>query len=245
MSVPLRAVLTAAAAALVAGAVRLGEPALVGVCVALVLVVAIGWPALVAAPSRRGTGVVVGLGGLGGLAAVTLTDGDPYLRELPAVLAVAVLAAFVHELVRRDGRERLVESVAGTVAGVVLAATAGGWVAIGRTDEGATVILVGAVALAVGSVASAVRLGARLSGWLAPITVATATAGGAVTGQLTSDPLPGALLGLAVGIVVATTHRVLDRLPSLRGRWAALTAAVLPVVASGVLVYVVGRILVG
>ena len=65
-----------------------------------------------------------------------------------------MLAAFVHELVRRDGRERLVESVAGTVAGVVLAATAAGWVATGRTDGG-TRRRHRCLALAVGSAVSA------------------------------------------------------------------------------------------
>ncbi len=241
MSVPTRAVLTAVLAALVAAAASWGESALVGASALLVVAVAAGWPGLVEAPAPRGTGVVVALGGLGGLAVVTLTDGAPFLRELPAVLAVAVLAAFVHELVRRDGRERLVESVAGTVAGVVVAGTAAGWVATGRTDDGAALVLVGAVALAVGSAVSALRLAA----WSAPVTIAAATAAGAVTGYLAADPLPGGLIGLAVGIVVATTHRVLDRLPSLRRRWPALAAAVLPVVATGVLVYVVGRVLVG
>src|SRR3712207_7517865 len=53
----------------------------------------------------------------------SFTAGEPFLRELPEVLALAVLLAFVHELLRRDGRERLVESVAGAAAGVVVAAS--------------------------------------------------------------------------------------------------------------------------
>lgn len=244
MSVSTRAVLTAVVAAVVAVAAFLGELPLVALAGVLVLVLAAGWPPLVGALAPRGSSVVIALGGLGGLAAVVLTRGDPFLRELPEVLALAVLAAFVHELVRRDGRERLVESVAGTVAGVLVAATAAGWVAAGRTDGGASVVVVGALALAVGSAVSALHLTGSLA---ATVTIVASVAAGAGAAELVPDvdPLPGGLIGLAVGILAATLRRLFDRLPSMRRRGPALAAAVLPVTVTGVLVYVVGRVLVG
>ncbi len=244
MSVVTRAVLTAAVAAVVALCAVAGQVAMIAVAGVLVLVVAVGWPGLVSAPAPRGAGVVVGLGGLGGLAAAALTDDDPYLRDVPSVLAVAVLAAFVHELVRRDGRERLVESVAGSISGLMAAATAAGWVAAIRTDAGTAVVVTGAAALAVASAVSA----APTAGWLgAALTVVAGVAVG--TGAAAAipdvDPVPGTLIGLAVGVLAATVRRLLDRLPSLRGRLPAVAAAVVPVAVTGMLVYVVGRVLVG
>lgn len=244
MSVSTRAVLTAVVAALVAVAAYLGEPALVAVAGVLALLVAVGWPLLVAAPAPRGMGVVVGLGGLAGVVAVALTDDEPFLRELPEVLALSVLLAFVHELVRRDGRERLVESVASTVSGVLVAATAAGWVAAWRTDGGLPVVVTGAFALAVGSAVSAVHV----AGWLsASLTIVAATGAGVGAGLLVPgvDPLPAALVGTAVGILVAALRRLFDRLSSMQRRWSALAGSVLPVSVTGVLVYVVGRVLVG
>jgi hypothetical protein len=210
----------------------------------LALVVAVGWPTVVDAPARRGASVVIALGALGSLTAVALTAGEPFLRELPEVLAVAVLLAFVHELVRRDGRERLVESVAGAASGVVVAGCVAGWVAAGRTTGGASLVVTGALALAVGSAMSALHL----TGWLAAtLTIVSAAGAGAGAGELLPfvDAFSGGLIGLAVGILVATLHRLFDRLRTMRTRWAALAGAVLPVTVTGILVYVVGRVLVG
>jgi hypothetical protein len=243
MSVPTRAVLTAVVAALVAVAASVGEAPLVGLAAVLALLVALGWPSLVDAPARRGAAVVVGLGGLGGVVAVTLTSGEPFLRELPEVLALSVLVAFVHELVRRDGRERLVESVAGVVSGVVVATAVAGWIAAGRTEGGTSVVVTGAVALAVGAAVS----GVPLTGWAGVLLTVVVTAGaGAGAGRLLRDvdPVDGSVIGLAVGLLVAALRRLFDRLPSLGRRTAALAGAVLPVTVTGVLVYVVGRVLV-
>ncbi|WNB85890.1 hypothetical protein [Cellulomonas sp. ATA003] len=244
MTVATRAVLSAALAAAVAGAALLGEVALVVVAALLAITVAVGWPALADAPARRGAGVVIGLGGVGGVAAVVATTGEPYLRELPEVFALAIVLAFVRELVRRDGRERLVESVAAVVSGVLVAASVAGWVAAGRTTAGEEVVVTGALALAVGSVVSAVRL----RGWLsAVVTVVAAAGAGAGAAALVPDvdPLAGGLIGLAVGVLVATLHRLFDRLPTTGDRWPAVAGAVLPVTVTGVVVYVVARVLVG
>ncbi|WP_298454811.1 hypothetical protein [uncultured Cellulomonas sp.] len=244
MTVSTRAVVTAAVAALVAVAASLGEVALVVLAAVLALAVAAGWPGLADAPARRGAGAVIALGGLGGVLAVTFTTGEPYLRELPEVLALAVVLAFLHELVRRDGRERLVESVAAVVSGVLVAASVAGWVAAGRTTGGEPVVVTGALALAVGSAVSAVHL----AGWLsALVTIVAAAGAGAGGGALLPevDVLPGALIGVAVGILIATLHRLFDRLPVMRRRWPAVAGAVLPVTVTGILVYVVGRVLVG
>lgn len=244
MEVSTRAVSTAAVATLVAVAAFVGEVPLISLAGALALVFAFGWPLLMELPSRLGASIVIGLAGAGAVLAVASTVGEPFLRELPLVFALAIVLGFVAELVRRDGRERLVESVAGVVAGVLVAASVAGWVAAGRTPGGVTLVVTGAVALAAGSGVSALRVG----GWGGALTTLGAAAGaGAGAGLLVPgiEPAAGGLIGLAVGVLVATLHELFAQLPSLTRRWASVAAIVLPVTVTGILVYVIGRVLVG
>jgi hypothetical protein len=78
------------------------------------------------------------------------------------------------------------------------------------------------------------------------LTVVATAGAGAGAGRLLPDvdPVDGSVIGLAVGLLVAALRRLFDRLPSLGRRTAALAGAVLPVTVTGVLVYVVGRVLV-
>ncbi|MBO3094664.1 hypothetical protein [Cellulomonas dongxiuzhuiae] len=241
MSLETRAVLTAVLAAVVAVAGYLGVLPLAGVSAALVLVLAVGWPALAGLPFSPGAGAVVGLGGIGSVAAVTFTAEQPYLQHMALVFAGAVVLAFVNELLRRDGRLRLVESVSGTVAGTVLAVCVTGWVATARIDGGKELVVAGAVALALGSAAVALRGRA----WLVYlITLAVATGGGALVGWALPGVqlVAGVVLGVGVGILVAAMHALFDRFPALARTLPSLAVVVLPVTVSGVLVYVAGRV---
>lgn len=244
MDVSTRAVATAVLATAVAAAAFLGELPLAGVSAVLTVLLAAGWPVLLRLPSPLGSGVVVAIAGIGAVAVVVATRGEPFLRELPVVVALAVLLAFVNELARQDGRLRLTESVTGTVTGVVVVTATAGWVASARTPGGTGLVVAGAVALAIAAGVSAVPLG----GWTGAFvtTGASVLAGGAVGLVMpTLEPLPGVVLGLAVGILVASLHELLDRTVARRRRLAALAAIVLPVLLTGIGVYVVGRVLVG
>ena len=244
MDVSTRAVATAAVAAVVAATAFVGEVPLIVFAGLLVLAFCVGWPALVDLPTRLGPSIVIGLGGVGAVVAVAFTQGEPFLRDLPLVLALAVVLSFVNELIRRDGRERLVESVSGVVAGVLVATSVAGWVAAGRTTGGVSLVVTGAVALAFGSAVSALPL----AGWAgASATLAAAAGAGAGVGLLVPgiEPQVGGLIGLAVGILIAALLELFSGLESLRGRWASIAAIILPVTVTGILVYVVGRVLVG
>lgn len=244
MDVSTRAVLTAVLGAVVAGAAVLDPRALVAVVVLLALALAYGWPRLLDLPVPLGAFVVVALGGAGGAGVVAATRGEPFLRDLPVVIALAVLLTFVNEMARQDGRPRLLDSVAGTVTGVLVAAAAAGWIAAVRMPGGSGLVVAGAVALFLGSAAAAVPFG----GWLAVlVTSAAAIAGGAGAGAVMPriDALTGSLIGLAVGLLVAVLHALFDRVPTLEGRWASVAALVLPVSVSGLVVYVIGRVLLG
>lgn len=244
MQLATRAVVTAVLAAAVAVAGYLGGLPLSATAAVLAVLLALGWPALAGLPFKPGSAAVVALGGVGAVVVVHLTVTQPYLRDLPVVFAAAILLAFLNELLRRDGRTRLVESVSGTVAGTLVAVAVAGWVAIGRTPGGEPIVVVGALALAVGSVVVALHL----RPWVGALVTAGAAAGAGVLGGLllpAIDPLAGALLGLSVGVLVATLHALFDQLPSLQKRWPSLAAVTLPVTVTGILVYVVGRVLVG
>ncbi|NLE72474.1 MAG: hypothetical protein GX609_10380 [Actinomycetales bacterium] len=252
MEVSTRAVLTAVLAALMAvasfvvGAGVLeaaGELPVVVAAGLLALAIAAGWPILLGLPNVLGSSVVIALGGAGAVVVVTATRTQPYLEELPVVVALAVLLAFVNELARQDGRHRLVDSVAGTVTGVLVAASSAGWIAAERSHDGTALVVSAAVALAVAAAVSAMPLGPWLG---ALVTSGAAVVGGGAVGAVMAElgPAVGAVLGLAMGILVAALHALFDRLPALRRRAAAFTVVVLPVAVSGILVYVVGRVLV-
>ncbi|GIG21391.1 hypothetical protein Cch01nite_21150 [Cellulomonas chitinilytica] len=244
MQLATRAVVTAALAALVAVAGYFGGIYVAGAAGLLALVFAVGWPSLAGLPFRPGSTVVVALAGLGGVAVVHFVADEPYLRDLPVVLAGAIVLAFINELLRRDGRPRLVESVSGTVAGTAVAVAVTGWVATDRSAGGESLVVAGATALAVGSAVVALTLAPLLG---AVVTSLAATAAGALAGALLPGMgvVPGAALGFAVGVLVAALHALFDRLPALSRKTAALAAVTLPVTVTGTLVYVVGRVLGG
>lgn len=244
--------MTAVLAALVAVAGILGDVSvadrsgavIAGVVAVLAVVFAVGWPMLTGLSSPVGSTVVVALAGGGAVAAVFAAVSQPYLGDVPLVFAGALLASFVAELVRRDGRERMVESVSGTVSGALVALCGAGWIAAERTLAGDAIVVAGAVALAVGAAVAAIGL----RSWTgAAATVVASILGGGAVGAALGDLglLSGVLLGLSVGILLAAADALLDRLPSLERRPAAWAAGILPVMVTGILVYVVGRVLVG
>lgn len=84
----------------------------------LALTLAVGWPRLLDLPSPRGTAWVLALSGVA-LTAVMLASPDgARSRWAGAVVCVGLIGAFLHELLRQDGRPRLVYSVAGTALGL-------------------------------------------------------------------------------------------------------------------------------
>jgi hypothetical protein len=237
-----RSVVTAALAAAAALAGYLHPVALLAVAAALVILVALGWPELAGLPFRPGSAVVVGLVGVGGVFAVKYTGTG--LSGLAVVLAAGLMIAFVNELLRRDGRTRMVESVSGTVAGGVLALCTACWVAADSLAGGESVVVAGALALAVGAAISAFEL----PRWLSAVsTTLAATAAGALAGfALPGISLEaGAVLGVAVGILVAALDALFDSIVELKRLLPSLSAAALPVAVSGAVVYIVGRVLAG
>jgi hypothetical protein len=234
-----RGLLTASIAAILAAATALGPAAPAVVVAAALVVFSLGWSTLLALPSRRGSTAVVLSTGLLSLVVVLLA-GD--LVPLVAVVAFAVIAAFVHEMARGERRPLLTESLAGTVTGAVCAVSAAGWVAIGVEAQQTAVVLASGAALAAAGACTALPWDVRVTG-------ALAMAGGALAGTVVGllNPSLGvitaATVGAGAGLVTASLEVLFGRYPAGRRPLAGLTIAVLPIVVVGIPVYGVAQLL--
>lgn len=232
-----RAVISSVATAAFAAVALASWDAALAIMALLVLVFAWGWPQLLALPAFTGTRVLLALVAVAAFAAVWFS-GD--LRHLTLVAALAIVAAFVREFARRDGRPRLIESLAASAAGIVVIVSAAGWVAIGDGPEQLTVVLTAGVALAAGTACAAIHL----PPWPhAILTIVAATVVGVGGGYFLPEVgyVVSGLIGFTAGLLSAALHALLGRYPSAGRPAAALAAAVLPVAVVGIPVYVLLR----
>jgi len=232
----LLAVATSADHALGAAAVAWGGVAL-----------AWGWPELLGSSSRFGSSLAIGVAGVLAPVVVAFTPDEPYLRDVPVVVAFAMLVMFLHQLMRKDGRPRLTQSVAVSAAGIAIATIGVAYVPLGRTFGGPDVVVVAGIALAVSSVADLGAPLARLRPWMVPAAVLLGAGTGGVAGVVLTGV--GGLAGVVLGAVAAglahVTRRALCTLPPIRGVRGQVTAAAASVLVTAVPVYLVARILVG
>lgn len=241
MNLTNRAVLTAAASAAVAVGASLGAVPLTVVLGVLAAIFAFGWSGLMKLPSSGGSTLVVALTAGGALACVALTPNEPWLRFLPVVLAFGVFLAFINEMLRPVPRANLIDSLFGTVTGIVVAICGAGWLAAFRIEHGLPVVMISASALAAASAAGALK-GPR---WLVVVaTFLLGTAAGVVTAHFlgATKLLTGLLQGALAGVTISALHALVQRLPELASRRSAASMVVLPILALGILVYVAGRL---
>jgi hypothetical protein len=242
--------LAALGAAAIAIAGLAGGWMIVAACGLSVLALGIGWGDLLRLPHRSGTAVLVG--GLGGASLVAgKLAVDPVsglsrpLGVFAAVIAAGVLTSFAHELLRRDGRPDVVESVTGTFSGQVVAVLASGWVLLAQTTEGSSAIIVATAALAAARLGSALPLplSDRLRSWLG---VGYGLVAALLASMFVSAVRP--LTAVAVGVAVSAVGVAIDRLfPVSESRLdlSVLARASAPVAAAGTVAYAVLRIGVG
>jgi hypothetical protein len=235
---------TVAAAGLLSVASYAGSWPLAAAGLLVVAVMAWGWPMLVDLPSPRGSATVVALGGAACVVAVALARDEPLLQWLALALAGSVVLEFVHQLVRRDARPRLVEGVTGTLAGVVVLASLSSWMALPRTELAGGGVLLAAAPVAIGLALQALPVPGRLAS-VAGVVV-TVLVAGLVAGLLPEPTvLAGLVTGLVAGAVAVMLHRLLSVLPPAGSAPAWLALAVAPLASSGMVGYVVLRLMVG
>jgi hypothetical protein len=211
------------------------------------LVLAWGWAGTLALPSPRGSATVLVVAAVGLVAAVLLREGPPWLALLGPAVGLAVVVALLHQVLRRDGRPRLVESLTAVVLGVLTLASGVLFLPASDHGEGRLLVLAGLLG---GTGAAFTDIAGR---WRAawPWVVPGALLAGAACAVLVAV-LGGAdghwtvylLLGVgcaAVGHAVRAVFSILPTMGHLRPR---LVVAVASVLVTGAVVYAVTRALV-
>lgn len=229
-----RAFVSVLGAAALFGAVTLGAEATAIVAVIIGIILAVGWPFLIELPnpgtSRR---VIIATSAAAGLVAYFLS-----VRELVFLAGFTVIAAFVAEMARRDGRPRLLEQISGTVSGSMLALMPALWVR--------TVVVGGAGTAAARAVLTAVAV-ALLLDLLIPYSLRhlrhlVYMAGGFIGGlgfMLVSDIEwhYAAIAGLVAGTILAMFDSILRRLPPATKRRPGVALAMVPLCVAAVVAY--------
>lgn len=210
-----------------------------------VLVMAWGWAGALSLPTPRGTRAVLLLGGFVLIFSVWMREAEPFLMWVPAALAVSMIAALGHQLLRRDGRPRVLESVSGVVLGLAIITASVLTLPLTLTDAGA--ILVSAAVLAAG-LCGTLDLLLRLrwnSPWLLPLNLLFGAGIGAGLGVVADADWSIVLLVgvLSAGVSLAMRSIMLE-LPSMTSARPQLVLIVTSVMIVGPLPYAVGRVLV-
>lgn len=220
----------------------LGEVAVTAAAVVLVLLLAYGWPVLLRIPSPNSASVSIAIAGLAAVFAPLYTGGTAPLAWIPAIVGLSLLLAFLRELVRRDGRERLVESVTAQVAGMVVVGSAVGWITVLDATTLTQLPPTSAGLLAVALLTTAIP------GLRTPVRVVVTVGGtllvGVAIGYFSAELNYRLSLVLAavIALVVLAMHALLASLMAKadwRGRLAAITA---PVAAGGISVMCVAML---
>jgi hypothetical protein len=221
-------------------------PVQVALAVALAAgVIAWGWSGLLALPSPRGTAFVLAVGSAAAIGTALATSDDPFLAWMPAALAGSMIVAFLHQLARRDGRPRLVESIASTITAIAIVVSGASLVALPRTLNGAAVVALGCSAVAVSALTDLAGASQRPRAWLLPLAMLAGGSAAIVVGHPLGALSWGAaaFLGVLVAGVSHAVRRVLAMLPAISSARSQLVSACASVLTSGVVVYVVGRLL--
>lgn len=238
---------TVALSALLVVAVRIDPVVVAAVLAWAGLGLAWGWPRLLGSSSRFGSSLAIGLAGVLAPVASVLPDGNPDLALVPVALAIGLGLMFGHQIVRRDGRPRLTESIGVTAFGLALVALGATWLPLTRDARPAAVAVAAFVGLAVSALADLAVGVERLRPWLLPLAMVLGASGALVAAAVLGGPGPAvaALVGLLVAAVSHALRRMLSVLPpvtALRGQLAAAAAGVL---VPGVVAYGVALALVG
>lgn len=238
MAASSRGVVTGVTVALLALAAYAGDAAVAVLLAVVGSVFAFGWPRLVSVPSKRGTWVVIGLAGIAAIVSVWFTQD---ILWLATVVAGGVIGAFVHQMARRDGRPRLVETVCATVTGVVVVVSSVGWLMTSLVRGGLELTLVSAAVLLVAAMITTIPApGVVVASGAAAIAGAVGMLVGSLLGEV--GLVPGLLIGVGGGGLMALSHLLFNQFPASGNRRAALAAALMPLATLGTPVYLVAQV---
>lgn len=219
----------AAGFAVALGLAAAGPVALLVAAVALLQVlVAFRWFAALEVDAAARSGALVGAAAaIGADLAVALRNDRHPLSSVTAVLGLAMLAAMLHQLIRRDGRDRLTASLTATVSLAVVGTLGSCYLGAQLSRDGAAFVAA-AVAAAAFVVVAAALPGPELLGSVVGLVAGVAS--GVVVGLLTDlGPRTGGIVGLgcaaAAVVTVAVARRAARPDPVVTGGLPLLLAA--------------------
>ena len=209
------------------------------------LILAWGWPALLGSPSRMGSSIAIAVAGVLAPTAAAVATQAPYLRYVPVAVAVAFVVMFLHQLLRRDGRPRLVESLGVCALGIGVCTIGAAFEPLPRTAQGSGVAVAAFVGAGLSAVADLGCSRAVLRPWLWPASTVLGAVGG-VSAALVGGDLrwwAGALVGALCGAIAYAVRRVLLVLPPITAIRSQLTTAAAGLLVLGVVAATVARLL--
>lgn len=195
-----------------------------------------GWPLLLDLPRPTGTGVVLATAAVGMAGVVVFSGDDDGMEAISVVLAIGLVLAFLHELIRTDGRKSLVVSLAGCAFG--LAVLASGMFSAGAAsyDHGDAAIAVAIGAPALGLVTDRLLPRKHIREWFVPAGALVGAGLGVVLGIIDGRLDVLLVTGLVAGLVGAAIRRVLHEL-DVDDPAAQLSYGIASVLSTGVLAY--------
>ena len=210
--------------------------------VAILLLQAIliwGWHSTFDAPGATGGMALAAASSVAADVLLLVRDDARPLTPVTGVLGLAMLGAFVHQLVRRPPRKGLTASLTTTTMLVVLSTVASLFLAAAQTRSGTALVALSSLAAAVAAVVDLIPLPALAR---AGIAAASGIVLGGVFAALTDLSVGPSLV---VGGVAAATAVAMTAFVRRAARPAFTTVAALPVAGAAPFAYVLGRILVG
>ena len=214
----------------------------VGVLVLAVQAVVVArWYAAVDVPGARGGVVLAGGAAVAADLLVAARDDPHPMSPAAAVGGLAVLAALLHQLTRRDGRGRLTASLGATVTLAAVVVLAAGYVAATAADGGGRLVVAGLVGAGLVGLTTLVAPGAPAPHWLV-VSLGVVVSLGATAGVLAAgDGSRRAVLGVPLAVTAtAVLGWVLAARAARPDRW---LSAALPVLLAGPTVFLLGRVL--
>lgn len=238
-------------AALIALAAYAGPEVLAVATMVVAAALAWGWAGTLGLPSSHGTTAVLGVAAVAlGYAPLFAGASDrPVLTWLPVAVAASLIAAFVHQILRRDGRPRMVVSVASTTLGIALIASGSTLIPLGGLGHWGDnppweLIAAGMAAVAASVLVVRMRWASGAAPWMIVFAMIAGVVAASVVGVYLGERFGHmALVGaVSAGISEAIRGMLLSR-PETSLPRPQLTVAAASVLAPGVALHIISRLI--
>lgn len=229
-------------AALVVALAAMAGPTTLALALWLIgAVLAWGWAGMLALPAPRGTSAVLLGGALAVVLSAVLDTSRPGLAWVPAALAISLIGAFLHQLLRVDGRPRIVESVSSVVLGLGLITCGVLLVPLAHTELGAGLVAATVAGAAASALTDTLGRWEALRPWLVPLALLSGGAAAVLVASAAGDPWRALLLaGVVAGAASHALRSVLCTLPTMAHARPRLVMAVTALLVAGPVAYGVG-----